>query len=155
MIEIYLGDNNPREKLEKILKERLGNYEISVTENGKPYIEGNPLFFSYSHSGERGLTAIADRAVGADLEICRGRIRESVLKRFSERERAEIAVERDFLLHWTAREAYVKLYGLTLADMWKRIEFFGGKIYIDGKKQPVEVRGYEFWFGVGAVCCEE
>lgn len=155
MIEMYLTDGNPRETLDNILGQRLGNYEIKRTENGKPYIDGDPLFFSYSHSGGRGLIAISDAPVGADIEACRGKSGQSVFLRFSERERAEIAGERDFLYHWTAREAYIKLYGLKLAEMWRRIEFFGGKIYVDGQAMPVRIRTYAFWFGVGAVCTEE
>lgn len=155
MTEIYLTDGNPRARLLGILDKRLGSYEIKTAQNGKPYIEGDPLFFSYSHSGERGLLAISVRPVGADFELFRGRTRDSVLRRFTGRERAEIACERDFLFHWTAREAYIKLYGSTLAEMWKRVEFFGGKIYVDGDIRPVKITHYAFWCGVGAVCAEE
>ncbi len=155
MIEIYLTDNNPRARLLKIAEKRLSSFEWAVTENGKPYFEGNPFYFSYSHSGERGLLAIYEKPIGVDFELFRGRIRESVFLRFSERERTEIAGERDFLYHWTAREAYIKLYGLTLAKMLKRVEFLGGNIYVDGEKQPVRIRKYVFWCGVGAVCTEE
>ncbi len=155
MIEVYLTDNNPRAKLEQILAERLKEYKILTTESGKPYIEGSPLCFSYSHSGDRGLLAVSPCGIGADLELYRGKIRHSVIKRFPEREQAEIFDERGFLLHWTAREAYVKLYGLEIAKMWRRVEFFGGKIFLDGQVMPVKIRHYVFWCGVGAVCTEE
>ncbi len=155
MTEIYLTGKDPREKAERIFAERLGNFEIKTTANGKPYLAGNPLYFSYSHSGARGLLAISDNPIGADLELYRRKIAESVLKRFTARERAEIACERDFLFHWTAREAYIKLYGLTLAELWRRVEFFGGKIYVDGEIKPVKITRYIFWCGVGAVCAEE
>jgi len=32
--------------------------EIKRTENGKPYFEGDPVFFSVSHTGETALIAV-------------------------------------------------------------------------------------------------
>lgn len=155
MIELYLCNKDVHERLNGILNKKLAQpFEILKTENGKPYIEGNPLHFSISHSGDRSLIAISDKPVGVDIEIFRDKLRKSVIELFSAREQAEIACERDFLIHWTSREAYVKLYGLTIAKMWKRIEFFGGNIYIDGQIKQVTLRHYDFTFGVAAVCTE-
>lgn len=156
MIEIYLCFGSVHERLNKILNNKLGQpFKILKTANGKPYIEGTPLHFSLSHSGERGIIALSDKPIGVDLEIFKYKLRKSVIKRFSAREQTEIADERDFLRHWTVREAYVKLHGLTLAETWKHIEFFGGKLYFDGQLQWVKIRHYSFSFGVAAVCCEE
>lgn len=155
MIEIYLCGKDLHSRLDKILKRKLtAPFVILRTANGKPYVEGNPLHFSLSHSGEKGIIALSDRAIGVDLEIFQHRLRESVIERFTARERAEIASERDFLIHWTAREAYVKLYGLTLAESWTRIEFFDGKVYLDGEAQRVKVQHYNFDFGIAAICFE-
>lgn len=126
--------------------------QISATAAGKPYIEGNPVYFSLSHSGTRGMFALSDGPVGVDLEILKKRERTGVLNRFGERERAEIACERDFLKHWTAREAYVKLFGLEIAKMWRRLEFFGGELFFDGQKTNAQVRFYDLYYGVAAVC---
>lgn len=156
MIEIYACINDVHEKLNGILAKKLdGPFKILKTGNGKPFIEGNPVHFSLSHSGEKGIIAVSDKPVGIDLEIFRDRIRNNIIKRFSEREQAEILDERDFLAHWTAREAYVKLYGHTLAKTWRRIEFFGGKIYFDGQPQNIKLCHYYFPFGVTAICSEE
>ena len=81
--------------------------------------------------------------------------RQSILKSFTERERGEIAGERDFLIHWTAREAFVKLYGLSVFAALKKLEFYGGKLYLEGKVQPVKIKTYAFPFGVASVCTEE
>ena len=156
MIELYLCKDDVHERLNGILNKKLAQpFEILKTENGKPYIEGNPLYFSLSHSCDRGLVAISDKPVGVDIEIFKDKLRKSVIERFSAREQAEIENERDFLIHWTAREAYVKLYGLTIAKMWKRVEFFGGNIYIDGQIKQVKLRHCYFTFGVAATCTEE
>lgn len=156
MMEVYLCRQDVHEKLNEILNRKLSQpFEILKTENGKPYIEGNPLYFSLSHSGNCGVIAIADRPVGADIEIFADRLRISVIERFSEREQAEIADERDFLKHWTAREAYIKLYGYTIAELWRRVEFLGEKLYLDGKQLNVKIRHYNLPCGVAAVCTEE
>lgn len=156
MIELYLCRNDVHERLNGILNNKLAQpFEILKTENGKPYINGYPLHFSISHSGDRGIIAISDKPIGVDIEIFKDKLRKSVIERFSAREQAEIADERDFLKHWTAREAYVKLYGLTIAEMWKRIEFLNGKLYLDGQLTSVKIRHYNLPFGVAATCTEE
>ena len=156
MTEIYLCDGDVHERLDGILKSKLKSpFEIRKTPLGKPYIGGNPFYFSLSHSSDRSIIAISDKPCGVDLEVFRGRLRESILKTFTERERAEIASEREFLLHWTVREAYVKLYGLSVFKLLRRLEFYGGKLYLDGQLQPVKFRTYDFQFGVAATCLEE
>lgn len=142
--------------LEAKLKERAPYpFEIRTTPNGKPYIEGDPVFFSLSHSGDRAICVICDRKCGIDLEVYKKQQHISVINRFSAREQAEIACERDFLKHWTAREAYVKLYGLQLAKMWRRVEFFGDILYDEGKPADVDFKFYYFYFGVAALCTEK
>ena len=48
---------------------------LARTENGKPYIDGNPLYFSLSHSGKHGVIAVCDKPVrgkivaGADIFV--------------------------------------------------------------------------------------
>lgn len=142
--------------LESVLLRHIpAQIEILRTENGKPYIDGNPVFFSISDSGERAVIALSDRPVGIDLEVFKNKERLSVVSRFTEREQAEICCERDFLIHWTAREAYIKLYGLTLAKMLKRIEFCDGILSIDGRPQNVKFSFYNFGYGIAAICTEK
>lgn len=157
MIEIFCV---PKEDAERRLNALLSRhipapFEILRTENGKPYVEGNPVYFSVSHSGDRAVIAISRSGVGIDLENFTKKIRQSVLSRFPARERAEIFDEKDFLQHWTAREAYIKFLGLTLAKMWKHVEFYGGKIFVDGEMQEVKIRFYEFYYGIAALCSEK
>lgn len=152
---IFTFAETVEEKLKSLLRGKLGfEPEIKRTENGKPYIEGNPLFFSIAHSGERAVIALSDKPVGVDMEIFKKRTRESLIKRYSERERAEICTEEDFLRHWTAREAYIKLYGLTLAREYKKLEFFGGELYFEGKRANCAFDFYRLGYGVAALCEE-
>ena len=156
MIEIYCAS---AESVYQRLNERLSRHiaapiEILRTENGKPYVKGDPLYFSLSHSGEKAIIALSSSPVGVDLEIFKGKPRLLVTSRFSERERAEICGETDFLKHWTAREAFIKFWGGTLAEMWKRVEFYGGNIVLDGEIQSVKLRFYEFYYGVAALCAK-
>lgn len=157
MTEIHLFKNeNIYNKLENLLSEKLGRgVEIKRTENGKPYAEGNPLFFSITHSGGHALAALSDKPVGADMEAYKKKQYPAVLSRFSERERAEINCEKDFLFHWTAREAFIKMLGGTLAQYFRRLEYFGGALYLDGVQQNLRIRAYVFYFGVACVVTEE
>ena len=154
MTELYfLSAEGVHDSLHKLLSSRLGaEIKIEKTANGKPYISGNPAYFSLSHSEDRAAIALSDTPVGVDLEVFRGRERKSVISRFSEREQTEISSERDFLKHWTAREAFIKLNDCSLAHMLGRMEFFGGEIYLDGQRQSVKIRHYYLDYGVAAVC---
>ena len=157
MIEIYSTfTDSCNDRLKKVLSRHIAApFEILCTKNGKPYISGNPVYFSLSHSGQKAVFAVCDKPVGIDIEIYKARDRKSVISRFTEREQTEITNERDFLKHWTAREAYIKLYGLTLAETLKRIEFFGGILHVDGQPQSVKIRHYDFGYGIAAICTEK
>ena len=156
MIKLYCTyADSLEERLKNVLKAYIpADFTILRTPLGKPYIEGNPVYFSLTHSGNRALIALSDKPVGVDLEIYRGRDRGSVVSRWSESEKAEISGEKDFLKHWTAREAYIKLYGYSLAKMLKRVEFCGGKLLYDGKPQELFLRHYDLGYGMAAVCTE-
>ena len=157
MITVYFCGADELDKyLESVLSRHIcAPFEILRTAEGKPYIEGNPVYFSKSHKKTRAAFAISDKPVGIDMEVLTGRERNSILQRFSERERSEISCERDFLNHWTAREAFVKLYGYTLLNTYRRIEFYGGKIYLDGIVQQVKLESYSFENAQITVCLEQ
>lgn len=115
------------------------NAEICKSIHGKPFIRENKIFFNATHS--KGLLALAvgKRQVGLDCERLDGKARPSVLAKFTEREKGEILCSDDFYEHWTAREAYIKYHGLTLAADWRRVEYFNGKIYYSGELQQIPV----------------
>lgn len=128
---------------------------VLKTAEGKPYIGGNPLFFSLSHSGNKGVIAISDRPVGVDLELYKDRMHLAVTAAFPEEEQTEIISEDDFLTHWTVREAFVKMHGKTLAETLKSMEYYGGNLYFNGEKQDCTFQTHRFGFGVATVCLGE
>lgn len=156
MFELYrVNAKHVKQKLNLILERKLGNgFEIKYTKNGKPYIEGNPLYFSLSHSGSQAVIAICDSPVGIDCEIFKERAFSAVLSRFTQREIEDISGSTEkFIKNWVAKEAYIKLVGGTLAHDLKRLEFYGGTLYFDGEKKEVVFENIEG--GICAYCTEE
>lgn len=161
MLEIYWTKReNVHRKVEILLERKLGkNLEIKRTENGKPYIVGNPLYFSVSHSSGRAMIALCDKPVGVDLEIYDkdGRLKnfKHVLSRFSEREQKWIDGSFVFFfLSWVSKEAYVKMIGGTLAHDLQRLEFYDYNLYCDGKKIDGQAVMAHFTAGTYALCAE-
>ena len=140
--------------LDRLLQEELGQpATILRTEEGKPYIEGNEIYFSLSHSGKKGVIALYESPVGVDLEYLGERDFPAVLSRFTERERQEILTKEDFIRNWTAKEAFIKMHGYTLASSLKLLEYYGGCIYFKGEKSPCEVTHYKLGkTGILAIC---
>ena len=58
-----------KENVAKILNEPIEEVVILREEKGKPYIEGNPLYISISHSGDFAAIAIESKPVGIDVEV--------------------------------------------------------------------------------------
>lgn len=101
--------------------------EICVENGGKPYIRGNPFYFSLSHSGNIALCAVSDGNVGADTERVTA-IRESVIKgAYSPEEKRLIKKlcgeekEKAFFRIWTAKESVIKYMGAGLSYPLKNI----------------------------------
>ena len=125
------------------------NAEICKTINGKPYIKNEKVFFNASHSKGLLALAVAKKEIGLDVESLTGKPRPAVLHKFSAREKFEILSVADFYVHWTARESYIKYMAGSLAAMWRRVEFYGNKIYFLGKEADVKLiqftlDGYSF-----------
>ncbi len=141
MIKLYFCR---KQDIEETLKNALhphicGNYEIKRGVYGKPYIEGNPVFFSTSHSGDEGVVLVSDKQCGVDLEVFKERKIDAYYNRLTEREKAEIQEDyKLFLKNWVAKESYIKYLGGTVAWI-KRLEYAGGVLYFDGKKTDCEI----------------
>ncbi len=133
MIELtYLNGVPDENELKSVIAPNIcGNFNILRTPNGKPYIDGDPVYFSLSHSKNVTVIAISDEHVGVDLEFTGRKKYSAILSRFTARERAEITNETDFLHAWVAKESFIKTVGGTLAHDLKRLEYYGGKIYCD------------------------
>lgn len=150
MIQIYFCEKSKREAAVRLaLKNYTGkDCTLARTKEGKPYAEGDPAYFSLSHSGDVCVIAVSGEPVGIDAEVPTGKIRPAILRSFSDRERREINSEDDFLRHWTAREAYVKMLGARLWDKLKQLEFYGGKLLSGGSPVPEKIT---FFYERGAI----
>lgn len=115
-----------------ILKKILSSYlQLPSTDvvllkkkGGKPFIEGKPVRFSFSHTNGLALVVIArNREVGADVEKIRDTLDADKIARrfFAPAEAREIAALQGdekilaFFDLWTRKEAYAKAKGLGLA----------------------------------------
>ena len=138
MLEIYITANKYVHKKVKIAIARhiCWSFTINFTENGKPYVEGDPLFFSISHSKNTAVFALSDKPVGIDLEFIDGKRKvESIISRFTDREKSEIKGNLPlFYENWVVKEAYIKFIGGTIAYDLKHLEYADKLLYSDGKK---------------------
>ncbi len=158
MEELYFCEERD---IEETLKNALspyicGKYTIIRGDFGKPYVDGNPVFFSIAHSGGEGVVLISDRQCGVDFEVIKKRKTSAVFKRLSAREKEEIQGDYiKFLQNWVAKEAYIKYLGGTISWI-KRLEYAGGALYFDGKKADcvIKVKTY-LDRAVYAVCTKE
>ena len=133
----------------RILQERYGIFAPKFTRNahGKPSLCGAPPFFSLSHTGGRTFAAFSDADVGLDAEW-RGRpLPLAVLRRLSEAER-----EEDFFRLWTAKEAYVKYLGGSLAVLLPALRFERGVLLHNNAPVNATLAFYEQAGCTIAVC---
>ena len=123
--------------LNKILREKFGllNPRFLYNEHGKPLLDGVPLFFNVTHSGSITAAVFGERECGIDAEERKPRKTETIEKRLTAAERQE-----DFFRLWTAKEAYVKYKGASLAAMLPLLEYRGGILYENGS--PVQAHLY-------------
>lgn len=91
--------------------------EILLTPNGKPYFEGNPVYFNISHSNNKVVAAIFKEPIGIDIEIIREN-KEKIAKRFfHEKEWSYLSLVSsenfpgEFTGIWTKKESYIKMTG--------------------------------------------
>lgn len=99
--------------------------------DGRPTAEGLPCHISLSHSGRWVMCALADRPVGADVEVISER-RERIVSRIcspAEREyiyKTGLFDPRSFFEIWTAKEAALKRTGKGLSGGLKSIQVADG-----------------------------
>lgn len=157
MLELHFTENKDLyKKVEKLIARHIcGDFEIKRTENGKPYVDGDPVYFSVSHNKGRAVIAICDKPVGVDTEAVEDRKHDAVLSRFTLRERQEIGGDQlKFFKNWTAKEAFIKMKGGTLASFLKRTEFFDGRVFLDGEAQNCGICAHVFNSSIITVCID-
>jgi 4'-phosphopantetheinyl transferase len=139
-----------------LLREALGEAGVSYQTaeffkgaNGKPYLRGQELFFNLSHAGELAVCVLADREVGADVEVlshfagqeknaanvARRVMTEEELSLFRENPSGEALVRL-----WTKKESYAKYTGEGLACDFSQVDTLHGAIF----EHPEAPEGYAF-----------
>ncbi|MFM2429610.1 MAG: hypothetical protein RLZZ511_823 [Cyanobacteriota bacterium] len=115
-----------RELLGRYLDREPETIEFTYGKHGKPLLEGNPLMFNLSHSGEWAMLGVAlDRPVGVDLEQIKPMDNiEKLTERFftpGEHQRLLKTAKSDrtemFFRTWTCKEAYLKATGEGLGKL--------------------------------------
>ena len=89
--------------------------DIVKAENGKPYIKGDPVYFSISHCDGLAVAVLSKAPVGIDCESVR-RTSGAVMKRcYGDSETDYILTSADsdktFSWLWTLKESYAKMTG--------------------------------------------
>ena len=112
------ADHLARASIADYLQIPLESVQILHTEAGKPYVSGNPCYFSLSHSGESVICAVSDKPVGVDVERIRTIDQAVATKICTEEELnflngiAEQETRNRALLQiWTKKEAIFKIEG--------------------------------------------
>ena len=106
----------------------------TTNEHGKPYIAGCPWQYSISHSGHYAFLAVAESAVGCDVQEMLTKDTHKIARRFfTESENALIDSAEMFYRLWCVKESYLKMCGTGMAkplDSFE-VQMRGGAPYID------------------------
>lgn len=136
----------------RLLREKYGipAQTLCFGEHGKPYLKGHPVRFNLSHSGDLLAVAVSDQEVGLDVQKRTEKGYPFLRARLKAEEQTE-----DFFRLWTAKEAYVKLRGNTLAHTLSSIEYKNGRLYEKGVPLSVSLSFYELGDCAVAVCTDD
>lgn len=84
---------------------------------GKPYLEGNALQFSLSHTAGAVCAAFSGEEVGVDIERRDRRVSSRISERIlSAAEKPLVTSTEDLLRFWVQKEAFLKRLGTGIAD---------------------------------------
>ena len=122
--------------------------DITCGDGGKPALKDGPAF-SLSHSGERVLCALSDRAVGADIQRLRPDHQALARRFFTAEEVAWLEAQQErelaFTLLWSLKESYVKLLGSGIAG--GHLDSFTVRVLPDGRAR-IDGGSVKLWYAV-------
>lgn len=137
-MDIFYTKNkeNSGEYARKILKERYGVRapHLETGEFGKPYLTNAPYYLSISHTKTLLAVAVSHTEIGLDVEEITRPIPKAIQNRLTKQEQNE-----DFFAVWTAKEAYIKYLGETLARRYAALEYYENTLYCDNKSIPMVI----------------
>lgn len=118
-----------RKCLSKYIDTKPEEILFETTENSKPYVAGNPVYFNISHTNKAFVIAIATgNYVGADIEEIIGKsdVRSIAMNFFSSEEQnfifsAETEIDERFFLLWTRKESFLKAIGTGIVNRLDKV----------------------------------
>ena len=118
-------------------------------ERGKPYLDGESVFLSVSHSGRYFVCVLDSVPVGIDIQQERKLKKEIAHRYFTDRENRWIREhgESGFFKLWTRKEAYCKYLGTGLAEIIKGTDVLN--------RQDVEFMEFQLEKGMYCACCRK
>ncbi len=136
-----------------LIRRAIGEMPLVFGEHEKPYVQGNSLYFSVSHSGDIVAIAVDDREIGMDVEGLPVEDRLKIADRFyhpREREYVHGAEDeaRAFCRIWTRKEAYLKMTGEGISTDLTAFDTTSSPLR--DSIDTVDLYGYCL-----SVCCEE
>lgn len=134
----FCGYNLAVDMLEKIIGD---DFHISFEKSGRPYIVGNKIYFSISHSNNYVACVIDKYCCGIDIESKREISQRLINKMMSESEQKWIygnieGYDKDtaFLILWTMKEAYLKTQSFNTVLDAKKLDFVSGGALISDRE---------------------
>lgn len=126
------------------------DYDIAVSETGKPYDKNSDTHFNLSHSGMFAAAAFDECDVGIDIEVPRAVDLKLAERIFSPEENVLIksspAPEKQFLRIWTRKEALIKAYGKTLSCKLTELNTVCDNVEIDSASYGITTIEDENYF---------
>lgn len=93
--------------------------KIIVDKNSHPYVPGNQIYFSLSHSGTKAMVVISKKPCGCDIQFMKGDSESIADRFFNESESIEIKNSDNpvitFYKYWGLKESYMKANGQGLS----------------------------------------
>ncbi|WP_454047865.1 4'-phosphopantetheinyl transferase family protein [Chryseobacterium sp. Marseille-Q8038] len=117
----------------------ISDTETDVLTNKKPYLKGNDLHFNISHSKDLVTCAIAEYALGIDVECNDQKISyHDFIFQMTDKELQEIQDSEDkmkqFFMYWTRKEAVIKAHGAGMMLPLDSFEIVNNECHILGEK---------------------
>ncbi|MGE8513639.1 MAG: 4'-phosphopantetheinyl transferase family protein [Chryseobacterium culicis] len=117
----------------------ISDIETDVLTNKKPYLKGNDLHFNISHSKDLVTCAIAEYALGIDVECNDQKISyQDFIFQMTDKELQEIQDSEDkmkhFFMYWTRKEAVIKAHGAGMMLPLDSFEIVNNECHILGEK---------------------
>lgn len=147
-----------KSKLDEVISKNANEIDFEIGPHGKPFIAGNRIHFSISHSENYVGYAIAKKDVGLDIQAKRDFSNlDGLIKKVCHDDEKKLLsesqnLEMDFLKLWNLKEAYSKCTGEGIQASFSKIDMSSLlQNPFDGDSSPVTTvldKNYEVQFKI-------